>query len=430
MTAFYDRSILVVVSLLILIGLTGVYSSTSVISPDVMEKQAGKQSTLSQFHYVKKQVFTAILGLLALIAASRLPLETIKKLVIPLLVISLIGVLLVFTPLGVRAGGARRWLRLWPSAFQPSELVKLSVVLFLAWYASSEHFRKDSVASFVIPIGVMVVFQGIFIKQPDFGAVMSLGIITMFLLFLAGTRMRYLLCLSGAALPVVVMLAMKPYRLKRILAFLDPWADPQGSGFQLIQSYIALGSGGVAGIGLGEGKQKLAFLPEAHTDFIFSIIGEEVGLIGAIAVVILFLFLFLRGVAIARGAKDPNDLFAYYLAFGISIMIALQAAINFAVVTGMVPTKGLPLPFISYGGSSLIVSMTAIGLLLNVSRRTATVGEALGADAIGKGAGDNTPAPAMGQIPATSPLRWDRGFGYSRYRRSTPAGKDHPEDDR
>ncbi len=157
----------------------------------------------------------------------------------------------------------------------------------------------------------------------------------------------------------------QPYRLRRITSFLDPWDDPQGSGFQLIQSFIALGSGGITGVGLGSSKQKLAYLPESHTDFIFSIIGEEFGFIGVMVVIALFLFLFIKGIAIAYRAKDQ---FVYYLATGLSLMIALQALINFAVATGMVPTKGLPLPFISYGGSSLLVNMVAVGILLNISR--------------------------------------------------------------
>ncbi|MBM4128629.1 MAG: hypothetical protein FJ243_00760, partial [Nitrospira sp.] len=176
---------------------------------------------------------------------------------------------------------------------------------------------------------------------------------------------RYLLFLAILALPVVFKLITEPYRLRRIISFLDPWKEPQGSGFQLVQSFIALGSGGLTGVGIGGSKQKLAYLPESHTDFIFSIIGEEFGFIGVSVVMLLFLLLFVRGMTIANRAKDR---FAHFLAVGLSLMISLQALINFAVATGMVPTKGLPLPFISYGGSSLLVNMIAIGLLLNISK--------------------------------------------------------------
>jgi cell division protein FtsW len=186
--------------------------------------------------------------------------------------------------MGITAGGARRWLRLWPSSFQPSELVKLSMVIFLAWFASTTFFNREKFLHFCIPIAVMAIFQLIFIMQPDFGAVMSLAILTLTLLFLGGARLRYLSYVALCSLPVVVYLAMAPYRLKRIVTFLDPWKDPQGAGFQLTQSFIAFGSGGLQGVGLGESKQKLAFLPEVHTDFIFSLIGEELGFIGAAVV--------------------------------------------------------------------------------------------------------------------------------------------------
>jgi cell division protein FtsW len=185
------------------------------------------------------------------------------------------------------------------------------------------------------------------------------------MLFLSGIKLRYVASLSMLALPVIFKLAMEPYRLRRLTSFLDPWEDAQSSGFQLVQSFIALGSGGLTGIGLGSSKQKLSYLPESHTDFIFSIIGEEFGFIGVSIVITLFLILFVKGISIANRAKDG---FVYYLAVGLSLLIALQALINFAVATGLVPTKGLPLPFISYGGSALLVNLAAIGILLNISK--------------------------------------------------------------
>jgi cell division protein FtsW len=239
------------------------------------------------------------------------------------------------------------------------------MVIFLAKYLSSSDYRTDSFLSFIKPVLVMVVFQGVILKQPDFGAAMSLAFLTFAMLFLSGTRLRYLFSLSLLTLPVLYKLVMEPYRLRRIISFLDPWKDPQDSGFQLVQSFIAFGSGGLTGVGIGGSKQKLSYLPESHTDFIFSIIGEEFGFIGVSIVLILFLFLLIRGISIANRAKDR---FIYYLAVGLSLMISLQALINFSVATGMVPTKGLPLPFISYGGSSLLVNMVAIGILLNISK--------------------------------------------------------------
>ncbi|HTZ17700.1 MAG TPA: putative lipid II flippase FtsW [Dissulfurispiraceae bacterium] len=365
MTGRVDKMIVILVVMLILIGLTAVYSSTSVVSPALQQKGKALSGAVTQFSYVKKQFFTVLIGVVAMLLAAKVPLNWLKKMVIPLLVISLICLLLVFTSLGISAGGARRWLRLWPSSFQPSELVKLSMVIFLAWYMSLPSFNKDKFVSFVVPISVMAAFQIVFLKQPDFGATMSLAVLTIAMLFLSGIRLRYILSLGFVAIPVVIKLISEPYRWKRVVAFLDPWKDPQGAGFQLTQSFIAFGSGGLEGVGLGESRQKLSFLPEVHTDFIFSLIGEELGFIGAAIVVALFFCLFIRGIMIARKLEEP---FAYYIASGISLMIAVQSVFNFAVVTGLVPTKGLPLPFISYGGSSLVVSMVATGLLLNVSR--------------------------------------------------------------
>jgi cell division protein FtsW len=239
------------------------------------------------------------------------------------------------------------------------------MVIFLARYMSMPEYKTDSFISFIKPVCIMVVFQIAILKQPDFGAAMSLAFLTFAMLFLSGTRLRYLAYLSVTAVPIIIKLIMQPYRLKRVTSFLNPWEDSQGSGFQLVQSFIALGSGGLTGVGLGSSKQKLAYLPESHTDFIFSIIGEEFGFIGVSIVIALFLILFIKGISVANRARDS---FIYYLATGLSLMISLQALINFAVATGLVPTKGLPLPFISYGGSSLLVNMIAIGILLNISK--------------------------------------------------------------
>jgi len=360
MNKTYDRWFLLITFFLLGLGALMIYSSTAVVSPAMSKKD------ITQFFYFKRHLFTMLLGFAAMFAAYRLRPETLNKITLPLLIFSFLLLVLVFVPgMGISAGGAKRWLRLWPSTFQPSELVKLSMVIFLAKYMSAYNYRTDSFASFIKPIAIMAVFQVIFLKQPDFGAAISLGIITLAMLFFSGMKLRYLLSMAVFALPVAVNLIREPYRWKRVTSFLNPWDDPQGSGFQLIQSFIALGSGGIKGVGLGESKQKLLFLPEAHTDFIFSLVGEELGLIGAGVIIFLFVMLFVRGIAATNKAKDS---FVYYLSFGLSIMIALQALINFSVVTGMIPTKGLPLPFISYGGSSLLVNMTAVGILLNLSK--------------------------------------------------------------
>ena len=360
MNKTYDRWFLLITFFLLGLGALMIYSSTAVVSPAMSKKD------VTQFFYFKRHLFTMLLGFAAMFAAYRLRPEALKKTALPLLIFSFLLLVLVFIPgMGISAGGAKRWLRLWPSTFQPSELVKLSMVIFLAKYMSAYNYRTDSFVSFIKPIAIMAVFQVIFLEQPDFGAAISLGIITLAMLFFSGMKLRYLLSMAVFALPVVVKLIREPYRWKRVTSFLNPWDDPQGSGFQLIQSFIALGSGGIKGVGLGESKQKLLFLPETHTDFIFSLVGEELGLIGAGIIILLFVMLFVRGIATTNKAKDS---FVYYLSFGLSIMIALQALINFSVVTGMIPTKGLPLPFISYGGSALLVNMAAVGILLNLSK--------------------------------------------------------------
>jgi cell division protein FtsW len=355
-----DRALLVITGLLILFGALMIYSSTSVVTPILAKKG------ITEFYYFKRHIFTILIGFGVMFITYRLKPSFLKEIAIPLMILSFVLLVLVFVPgIGVSAGGAKRWIRFWPSTFQPSELVKLSMVIFLARYVSSSSYREDSFVSFIKPILIMVLFQAVILKQPDFGAAMSLAFLTFAMLFLSGIRLRYLASLSVLALPIIYILILEPYRLRRLTSFLDPWKDPQGSGFQLVQSFIAFGSGGLTGVGPGNSKQKLSYLPESHTDFIFSIIGEELGFIGVLIVVALFLLLFIRGISIANRA---NDRFVYHLAVGLSLMLSLQALINFAVTTGLVPTKGLPLPFISYGGSSLLVNMAAIGILLNISK--------------------------------------------------------------
>ena len=356
----YDKVLLFIMLAMLAFGALMIYSSTSVITPLLAKKK------ITEFYYFKRHMFTMVLGTLAMLIAYRLKPSLLKKMSVPLLVFSFFLLLLVFVPnIGVTAGGARRWIRLWPTTFQPSELVKLAMVIFLAKYMSAADYSPESFRSFAKPLMVMAVFQVVFLKQPDFGATMSLGLLTFGMLFISGMKLRYLGSVLVLAIPVIIKLVMEPYRLRRITSFIDPWKDPQGSGFQLIQSFISIGSGGLTGLGLGESKQKLAFLPASHTDFIFCLVGEELGLIGAALVIALFLMLFLRGIAVANRSGDS---FNYYLAYGLTMMISVQALINFAVVTGMVPTKGLPLPFMSYGGSALLVNMAVVGLLLRISK--------------------------------------------------------------
>ena len=356
----YDRWLLSITLLLTGFGTLMIYSSTSVITTTFAKKG------ITEFYYFKRHIFTIFIGLVVMFLTYKLRPSYLKKMALPLLIFSFLLLILVFVPgLGVSAGGAKRWISLWPSTFQPSEVVKLAMVVFLASHISKPDYKIDSFVSFIKPVSIMIIFQAVILKQPDFGAAMSLSFLTFALLFLSGIRLKYLVSLLVFAIPVIFKLIMEPYRLKRVTCFLDPWKEPEGCGFQLVQSFIAIGSGGITGVGLGGSRQKLSYLPESHTDFIFSIIGEEFGFIGTSVVIALFLLLFIKGISIANRVKDR---FAYYLAAGLSLMISLQALINFAVVTGLVPTKGLPLPFIGYGGSALLVNMAAIGILLNLSR--------------------------------------------------------------
>jgi len=357
----FDKSLLLVTLSLTCLGVVMVFSSSCVMADDRYS---------DAFYFLKKQGQFAVFGLLLMTLVMYVDYEIWRKLAIPLLVLGIGLLLLLFVPsLSIKAGGAVRWLRLPGVTVQPAEFVKLGVVLYLA---SSLTRKKAKIYSFklgVLPyLLVLGVILGLLLKQPDLGSAIIIAGVSLCMLLLAGVRWRFILPLILAALPVVYFLVMNfDYRRKRILAFLNPWDDPYGSGFQIIQSLVAFGSGGSLGKGLGVGEQKLFYLPEAHTDFIFSVIGEELGLLGVVVVAALFLMLVLRGMRIALQTEDS---FARYLAFGLSLLIGLEAFVNMAVCLGLLPTKGLALPFISYGGTSLVASLVAVGILLNISSRT------------------------------------------------------------
>lgn len=344
------------------IGILMVYSSSVLIS----EEKYG-----TGFHYLLRHLFTILVGFSAMIFLAKVDYHKLRGFIIPLLIFSFVLLILVFVPgIGASAGPhseVKRWIKLWPSTFQPSELAKITIVLFLADYISKNiHKMKSLRYGVIIPFSVVAVFQGIIMLQPDFGGAVHIGIIALALLFIGGIKWRYIFGIILLALPVFYSLILSaPYRMKRVMAFLDPWEDPRGAGFQLVQSFLAFGRGGITGVGIGGSKQKLFFLPEAHTDFIFSMIGEEIGLVGVLTVIGLFLWLFIKGFRMAMRSEES---FGYYLALGLTIMIGSQALINFAVSTGLIPTKGLPLPFISYGGSAFLVNMMAVGILINISK--------------------------------------------------------------
>ncbi len=354
-----DTWLLCAAVILLSTGVVMVYSASAIMAAD-------------RFHdphfFLKKQLVWAVLGAAGLWTALKIDYRKLEHWVVPLL--ALAGgmlVLVLVPPLGQSINGTRRWLRLGPVSFQPAELAKLALVLFLATFLTRRH---DEVArfwrGFVPPLAVAAGFAGLVVLQPDLGNCVTLVVLTFALLFLAGSRWLHLGFVLAAALPLVAMaIYAAPYRLRRIIAFADPWQDPRGSGFQIIQSWLALGSGGLLGRGIGDSRQKLFYLPEAHTDFIFAIIGEELGFVGALAVIALFVVLIWRGLRIGLRAPEP---FGAHLALGITVLLAAQTLVNLGVVTGLLPTKGLPLPFISFGGSALVMTMLSTGVLLNISQ--------------------------------------------------------------
>jgi cell division protein FtsW len=352
-----------VVLALVSIGVVMVYSASAIMAADRFHDPG---------HFLKKQGVWAGLGMIALFAGLRFDYRRLQRLVAPLLVLSFVLLVLVLVPpFGQEINGTRRWLRLGPVSFQPVELAKLSLLLYLASFLARRGAVVESFARGLLPLLLMAgAMAGLTMLQPDMGNAVVLIVLTLALAYLGGARPAHMGLIAGAALPLAaVAIAMKPYRLRRVAAFLNPWNDPQNSGFQIIQSFLALGSGGWLGRGLGESKQKLFYLPESHTDFIFAIIGEELGAMGALVVVGLFAVLIWRGLRIGLRAPEP---FGAYLALGLTIMLATQTLVNLGVVTGLLPTKGLPLPFISFGGSALTMTLFSTGILLNISQHTGT----------------------------------------------------------
>jgi cell division protein FtsW len=348
---------------LVSIGVVMVYSASAIMAADRFHDPV---------HFLKKQGVWAGLGMIALFAGLRFDYRRLQRLVAPLLVLSFVLLVLVLVPpFGQEINGTRRWLRLGPVSFQPVELAKLSLLLYLASFLARRGEVVESFARGLLPLLLMAgAMAGLTMLQPDMGNAVVLIVLTLALAYLGGARPAHMGLIAGAALPLAaVAIAMKPYRLRRVAAFLNPWNDPQNSGFQIIQSFLALGSGGWLGRGLGESKQKLFYLPESHTDFIFAIIGEELGAMGALVVVGLFAVLIWRGLRIGLRAPEP---FGAYLALGLTVMLATQTLVNLGVVTGLLPTKGLPLPFISFGGSALTMTLFSTGILLNISQHTGT----------------------------------------------------------
>ena len=344
---------------LICIGMIMIYSASNIYAWERYH---------DGFFFLKRHASFVAIGSLLMLLVMGFDYRKFRKYSKPLLIVALFLLVLVLVPgLGREVAGARRWFRFKFLSFQPSELANLAVIIYVADFIA----RKGNTVTtfwkgFLPPMMVLGLVSLLILVQPDLGTTVSLGVVVMTMLFVAGVRGTYLLTLLLTSIPALYILIFSvPYRRARILAFLNPYADPKGSGFQIIQSQIALGSGGIFGVGIGQSKQKLFYLPAAHTDFIFAIIGEELGLIGTLGIIILFIIFIRQALKIIKNSPDK---FGYFLSLGLVTMICFKAVINIGVSCGILPTKGLPLPFISYGGSSFIFDMVSLGILMNIAR--------------------------------------------------------------
>ncbi len=355
-----DRVLFFVSAILVCFSLVMIYSTTGVSAAARLG---------DTYYFVKRQGIAAVSGIILLIVCSYAPLFKFRKVAPIFLFLSLIFLTLILIPgLGISAGGAKRWINLGITRFQPGECVKLLMVLFLAGYISRNEGRLHQfVPGLFKPLLCVGAVSALFLAQPDFGSAVVLSAVSLAMLAVSGVRLRYLaigalFIMLAAGLLVVI----SPYRMARVVSFIFPWSDPSGKGYQLIQSLIAVGNGKVTGLGLGESEQKLFFLPAAHTDFIFAVVGEELGFLGCVALITAFVTIFWRGIVLAGRVSDDSFLFS--LSIGLTLLIVLPALLNMGVVLGLLPTKGMVLPLVSYGGSNLLVSLATVGLLLALAR--------------------------------------------------------------
>ena len=360
-----DPVLLLSTFILVGFGIVMVYSASFAVADQRMG---------DPYHFLKKQAVAAVLGIVLLVVAARINYHIWQSLSLPLLLASVVLLGVLILP-GMRReiGGSSRWLKLASFSFQPAELAKLALVIYLARSLTRKDGRmKEFTVGFLPHVIVLGVMFLLVLKQPDFGTGIFFASVVFIMLFVAGTRLVFLGGAVGAVLPVLIYLAVKAdYRWERLVAFWDPWKDPGGAGFQIIQSFLAFGAGKIFGVGLGEGRQKLFYLPEVHTDFIFSVVGEELGLIGVTVLVALFVLLIIRAFQVSLRAPD---LFGTSLSLGITVLVAIQTLLNMGVVMGLLPTKGSTLPFISYGGTSLMVNLMAVGILLNIHSQSGRAG--------------------------------------------------------
>lgn len=357
-TGPFDWWLFTIMVCLLAIGLVMVLSASGIVA----EKMNG-----DKYYFFKRQLIFASAGGIALWVAALMPREWLYKFQYPALIIALILLLITLSPLTTRINGAKRWIPLGPVSIQPMEFVKIALVFYLAYFMSSKQALIKTFSRGVIPpFAVTGLFCFLLLLQPDFGSAVVLAGILFFMCVAGGTRFVYLFVAVGMALSGALALAIaSPYRLRRLTAFLDPFQDAQNTGYQLVQSLYAIGSGSFFGVGVGASRQKMFYLPEAHNDFIMAVLGEEMGFLGITIVMVLFGLLFWRCYRIVLGQKNLRDRFT---SFGISLILGMGAVMNLAVVMGVAPPKGVPMPLMSYGGSNLLATMLCVGLLMNYSR--------------------------------------------------------------
>jgi cell division protein FtsW len=355
----YDIGLLFPVLLLVGVGIVMVYSASSAVAL----KKFGADDL-----FLKKQALFALIGLVALVICRHFPYRWFRALVYPMLGLALAALIAIqVTELGLKAGGSARWLRFGMISFQPSEFARFALIVFLAYSLDKKGERlKQFSIGFAPHVAVLSMLAACIIIQPDYGSVVILAILTWLMMFIGGVRFLHLfLWLILFLLPAAyLLLTSENYRIRRILGFLDPWQHSADAGYQIVHSLMAFGTGGLWGAGIGQGYQKLFYLPEPHTDFIFSVIGEEFGLVGVLLIILLYACILFKGIQIARNAPDS---FGSLMAVGLTIALGMQISINMGVSLNLLPTKGLTLPFLSYGGTSLLLNMASIGILMNIS---------------------------------------------------------------
>jgi len=356
----FGAGLLFPVLFLVGIGIVMVYSASCALAV----KKFG-----TGYYFLKKQFFAAMLGMAVMAICRYFPVRLLSAMVYPIFLLAVFFlILLQFPGGGYCVGGAVRWIRIGSISFQPSEFARFALILYLAYSMSKKQERlKDFYIGFLPHLLVLGLFAVLIFLQPDFGSVVILGMITWIMMFIGGVRIAHL-CLSLTVLiPIAaVFLFSADYRFQRLISFLDPWQHSATGGYQAIHSVMAVGTGGIFGLGIGKGYQKLFYLPEPHTDFIFSVIGEELGLVGILLILSLYVLILYKGIRIAMNAPD---MFTSFLASGLTAAIALQVCINMGVALALLPTKGLTLPFLSYGGTSLLLNMASVGILMNIGSR-------------------------------------------------------------